>query len=319
MEKGVEPVASWKEKLACASLFDIMRAAFENRILVPAFNVAYLPMVPAIVEALRRTETFALLEVSRPDITRFGAESFKAVKETFDAFGDLSLSRLHQDHVPVIDEEGERVDWSSLIDEALELGYHSVMIDGSRLPLEENIAVTKEVVSRAHARGICVEAELGAVLGHESGPLPPYEEIFASGKGFTDPEDAGRFVKETGVDWLSVAIGNIHGAISGAAKDAKKVEARLNIEHLKRIVERTKIPLVLHGGSGIKKEYVLEAIRHGITKINVGTEIRQVYEKALRDGGDVSAAQRAVTEKVEELITVYYEIRGSARRLAEYV
>lgn len=312
-------MGDWKEKLAKASLFDIMRTAFAHRILVPAFNVAYLPMVPAIVEALRHTETFALLEVSRPDITRFGAQSFRAVKEAFDGFGDLSLSRLHQDHVPVIDEEGQCVDWSSLIDEALELGYHSVMIDGSRLPLEENIKVTKEVVSRAHARGVCVEAELGAVLGHESGPLPPYEEIFASGKGFTNPEDAGRFVRETGVDWLSVAIGNIHGAITGAAKDAKKVEARLNIEHLKKIVAQTGIPLVLHGGSGIKKEYVLEAIRHGITKINVGTEIRQVYEAALRKEGDVSAAQRAVAEKVAELIVAYYEIQGSARRLAEYL
>ncbi|MEN3203334.1 MAG: class II fructose-bisphosphate aldolase [Atribacterota bacterium] len=309
----------WKEKLAKASLCDIMRTAFAHRILVPAFNVAYLPMVPAIVEALRRTETFALLEVSRPDITRFGAQSFRAVKEAFDEFGDFSLSRLHQDHVPVIDEEGQFVDWSSLIDEALELGYHSVMIDGSRLPLEENIKVTKEVVSRAHARGVCVEAELGAVLGHESGPLPPYEEIFASGKGFTNPEDAGRFVRETGVDWLSVAIGNIHGAITGAAKDAKKVEARLNIEHLKKIVAQTGVPLVLHGGSGIKKEYVLEAIRHGITKINVGTEIRQVYEAALRKERDTSAAQRAVAEKVEELIVTYYEIQGSARRLAEYL
>lgn len=309
----------WREKLAQAHLSRIMHAAFTHRILVPAFNVAYLPMVPAIVEALRQTETFALLEVSRPDITRFGAESFKAVKEAFDVHGDPSLSRLHQDHVPVIDEEGQIVDWRSLIDEALELGYHSVMIDGSRLPLEENIRVTKEVVSKAHALGVCVEAELGAVLGHESGPLPPYEEIFASGRGFTDPEDAGRFVQETGVDWLSVAIGNIHGAISGAAKDAKKVEARLNIEHLKRIVERTGIPLVLHGGSGIKKEYVLEAIRHGITKINVGTEIRQVYEQALRTKGSVAAAQEAVREKVVELITGYYEIQGSARKLAGYL
>ncbi|MCS7242155.1 class II fructose-bisphosphate aldolase [Candidatus Caldatribacterium sp.] len=312
-------MADWRGKLAQAHLSHIMQVAFAHRLLVPAFNVAYLPMVPAIVEALRRTETFALLEVSRPDITRFGAESFKAVKEAFDVYGDLALSRLHQDHVPVIDEEGEYVDWRSLIDEALELGYHSVMIDGSRLPLEENICVTKEVVAKAHARGVCVEAELGAVLGHESGPLPPYEEIFASGKGFTNPEDAQRFVQETGVDWLSVAIGNIHGAISGAARDAKKVEARLNIEHLKKIVERTGIPLVLHGGSGIRKEYVLQAIRHGITKINVGTEIRQAYEQALRAKGTVAAGQEAVREKVEELITVYYEIRGSARKLAEYL
>lgn len=309
----------WREKLKESSLRDIMRCAFEHRILVPAFNVAYLPMVPAIVEVLRRTETFALLEVSRPDITRFGAKSFRAVKEAFDRYGDLSLSRLHQDHVPVIDEEGQLVDWRSLIEEALSLGYHSVMIDGSRLPLEENIRVTQEVVQRAHAEGVCVEAELGAVLGHESGPLPPYEEIFASGKGFTNSDDAKRFVEETQVDWLSVAIGNIHGAISGAAKDAKKVEACLNINHLQVIVEKTRVPLVLHGGSGIRKEYVLQAIRHGIVKINVGTEIRQAYEWVLREKGRVEEAQKAVADKVEELIREYYEISGSARRIAAFL
>lgn len=309
----------WREKLKESSLRDIMRCAFEHRILVPAFNVAYLPMVPAIVEVLRRTETFALLEVSRPDITRFGAKSFRAVKEAFDRYGDLSLSRLHQDHVPVIDEEGQLVDWRSLIEEALSLGYHSVMIDGSRLPLEENIRVTQEVVQRAHAEGVCVEAELGAVLGHESGPLPPYEEIFASGKGFTNSDNAKHFVEETQVDWLSVAIGNIHGAISGAAKDAKKVEACLNINHLQVIVEKTRVPLVLHGGSGIRKEYVLQAIRHGIVKINVGTEIRQAYEWVLREKGRVEEAQKAVADKVEELIREYYEISGSARRIAAFL
>lgn len=82
-------------------------------------------------------------------------------------------------------------------------------------------------------------------------PLPPYEELFASGRGFTDPEEAGRFARESGADWLSVAIGNIHGAISVAAKGLKKVEARLDIAHLERIRRTAGIPLVLHGGTGI--------------------------------------------------------------------
>ncbi len=305
------------EKLKRASLRDIMNVAFQEHILIPAFNVAYLPMVAGIVETLRECQTFALLEVSRPDITHFGAESFRAVQEEYERFGDATFTRLHQDHVPVIDEEGQMVDWRSLIEEALELGYHSVMIDGSRLPFEENVRVTQEVVKRAHERGVCVEAELGAVLGHEAGPLPPYEELFTSGRGFTRPEEAARFVRETGVDWLSVAVGNIHGAISGVAKDAKKVEARLNIEHLRKIRELTGIPLVLHGGSGIQKKYVLEAIQNGITKINVGTEIRQAYEQGWKESGSVTGAEKALRERVRELIEEYYEIRGSALRLAE--
>ena len=159
----------------------------------------------------------------------------------------------------------------------------------------------------SHRRGVCVEGELGSVLGHEKGPLPPYEELFQSGQGFTSPEDAQRFVQETGVDWLSVAIGNIHGAITGAAKDQKKVEARLNIQHLQQIARVTGIPLVLHGGSGIKREYVLEAIKNGITKINIGTEIRQAYERGLGENSNIEEAQKETKEKVKELITSYYE------------
>ncbi len=308
---------NWKEKLEKAPISKIMEVAYEHQVLVPAFNVAYLPMVEAIMEALRETETFALLEVSRPDITRFGAKSLQAVKEEYERYGDLAFSRLHEDHVPVIDEEGERVDWQSLIEEALSLGYHSVMIDGSRLPLDENIQVTRETVTLAHRRGVCVEGELGSVLGHEKGPLPPYEELFQSGKGFTSPEDAQRFVQETGVDWLSVAIGNIHGAITGAAKDQKKVEARLNIAHLQQIARVTGIPLVLHGGSGIKREYVLEAIKSGITKINIGTEIRQAYERGLGENSNIKEAQKETRKKVKELISSYYRIEGSARTLSE--
>ncbi len=296
------------------SIQEIMQNAYHKHILIPAFNIAYLPMVAPIVETLRRLDTFALLEIARPDITKFEAKSFGAVKEAYDRTGERGLCRLHQDHVPVIDEDMNEVDWRSFIHEALSLRYDSVMIDGSRCDLEENIHITREVVEMAHARGASVEAELGSVLGHEAGPLPPYEELFASGKGFTSPEEAERFVNETGVDWLSVAVGNIHGAISGAAKDERKVEARLNIEHLRKISTLTRRPLVLHGGSGIRKEYVLEAIQNGITKINVGTEVRQAYEQGLRAGGEEKAA-KALALRVEELITDYYKIKGSAKFL----
>ena len=87
----------------------------------------------------------------------------------------------------------------------------------------------------AHAADIPVEAELGAVWGHEAGPLPPYEELYASGKGFTDPEEARQFVEATGTDWLSVAVGNLHGTIAAAGRQEQKTTARINIEHLDRI------------------------------------------------------------------------------------
>jgi len=297
------------------SVSEIMGRAYKNGILIPAFNVAHLPMIKPIVDTLKEMRTFALVEVARPDVERFGAKSFQSVADEYGSLADRRFSRLHLDHIPVIDEDGKKVDWIALIKMGLTLGYDSVMIDGSRLPLEENVAITREVVELSHRYGRPVEAELGAVLGHEAGPLPPYEELFRSGRGFTDPEDAERFVRETGVDWLSVAIGNIHGAISGVAKDKKKISARLNIDHLKRINRLTKIPLVLHGGSGIPKGYVMEAVKNGITKMNIGTSIRQAYERSLLEKpDDVEAAQEEVALEVKRLIEEY-EVEGSWERL----
>jgi len=218
---------------------------------------------------------------------------------------------LHLDHVPVIDEDNLRVDYEAIIREAIQLGYQSVMVDGSRLPLEENIQATRKIARLAHAAGIALEGELGAVLGHEAGPLPPYEELFASGRGFTPAQDAQRFVQETGVDWLSVAVGNVHGAISNLTRHNKKVEARLNLEHLERIYEAVKIPLVLHGGSGIKKKYIQEAIERGIAKINIATAIRQPYEAALRQSPQL--ARKAVYEAAVRVLSEELELEGSRR------
>lgn len=295
------------------SLSYIMREAYKEHIVIPAFNVPYLPMIESIIDTVKRLNSFCLIEVARPDIEKFSAKSFKDVFIEFNNKADRNFIRLHQDHIPVIDEDLKEVDWKSLISEAIDLGYDSVMIDGSRLSLNENIEVTREIVEIAHKKNVPVEAELGAVMGHEAGPLPPYEELFLSGKGFTDVEEARRFIKETKVDWLSVAIGNIHGAISGVAKDQKKVSARLNIEHLKKLSQATKIPLVLHGGSGVRQGSVLDGIKNGITKINVGTNLRQAYENGLKESIDV--AQKSVADEVEYLIKDYYYIENSGFKL----
>jgi fructose/tagatose bisphosphate aldolase len=212
--------------------------------------------------------------------------------------------------VPVIDEDGERVDFEPIFKEALALGYESVMLDGSRLRLEENIQATRAIVDLAHVQGVPVEAELGAVLGHEAGPLPPYEELFASGLGFTNVEEARRFVQESGCDWLSVAIGNVHGAIAAGSKDQKKIQARLNLDRLTQLAQATGIPLVLHGGSGIKQEDVLSAGKCGIAKINVGTEIRQPYEAALKEFGSQVKAQEAVYTRTVEILRDYLHMTG---------
>jgi ketose-bisphosphate aldolase len=235
------------------------------------------------------------------------------VAAEFASFPAPDHVRLHLDHVPVIDEDDQLIDYMADIQTAIDLGYQSVMIDGSRLSLEENIAATKKVADMAHQAGIPCEAELGAVLGHAAGPLPPYEELFASGRGFTRVDEARRFVEETGCDWLSVAIGNIHGAIAAGAKDKKKIAARLDLDHLQRLYQATGIPLVLHGGSGIPREYVLASFERGIAKINIATEIRQTYEQALAAVGSVTAAQDAVYERTTWLIDDYFGLKGTRR------
>ncbi len=293
---------------------DLVLKACERHTLVPAFNVPYIPMMAPIVRALEKTNTFGLIQVARPEWEKFEAKSLRAIRDEYEKVKNERFTRLHLDHVPVIDEDGLRVDFESIIAEAIDLGYESVMVDGSRLDLDENIAATARVAQMAHKAGIAAEGELGAVLGHEAGPLPPYEELFASGQGFTDPEQAKRFAEESGVDWLSVAFGNIHGAISGAAKSQKKVAARLNIEHLDRLREVSSVPLVLHGGSGIQKHCLLEAVQHGIGKINIGTAIRQTYEP-LRDES-VEKAQENVFNSVVELVNEELEIAGSAAVLS---
>ena len=292
---------------------EIVRRACQAGTVIPAFNIPYLPMVEPVVQALQACNSFGMIVVARLEWVKFESKSLEAVSAEYEKFKVAGHTRLHLDHIPVIDEDDLRVDYVGDIRRAIDAGYESVMIDGSRLPLVENIACTKEIVELAHAAGIPVEAELGAVMGHESGPLPPYEELFASGKGFTDPDEAKQFVDETGVDWLSVAIGNIHGAISAAAKGKKKVAARLNIERLRQIHQTTGVPLVLHGGTGIRKQSILDSIQNGIAKINVATAIRQPYEQTIGQG--VSAAQEAVYNAMLSVIRDDLEIENSATLL----
>lgn len=279
---------------------EIVRNAWVRGTVVPGFNIPYLPMLAPVIRALRDTNSFGLVMVARLEWEKFASESLEAVSSEYHRLKDENHTRLHLDHVPVIDEDGLSVDFEEIIARALDNGYESVMVDGSRLALEENIKCTGKVVKLSRKYEVPVEAELGAVMGHESGPLPAYDELFESKKGFTSPEEAKKFVDESGADWLSVAIGNIHGAISAAKKQEKKSEAKIDIEHLTRINQAAGVPLVLHGGTGIRREYILASLKHGIAKINVATAIRQPYEKTLPQG--VEAAQKAVYGAMLDLI-----------------
>ena len=295
-----------------------VRKALENGLVVPAFNIPYPPMLKPVAEAIRDEDSVAMIQVARLEWEKFESGSPENIAEEYARYAVPGHTLLHLDHVPVIDEDHLRVDYIALIERAIRAGYQSVMVDGSRLSLEENIAATRAVAEIAHAAGIPVEAELGAVMGHETSQASiPYDEIFAGKMGFTEVSEACKFVSGSGCDWLSVAVGSVHGAIADNLKDQKKPAARLDIERITELREALNIPLVLHGGSGIVQDYIRRAIRAGIAKINVGTEIRQPYERAMRERNDVAYAQEKVYTRCRELIRDFLNTAGDAKIIGE--
>jgi fructose-bisphosphate aldolase class II len=191
---------------------------------------------------------------------------------------------------------------------ALTWGFTDVMYDGSSLPFEENIANTRMAVRAAHAVGVSVEAELGHV-GHGS----DYASFAGQRKGFTDPASVEKFVAETGVDFLAVAIGNAHGLYQG--------EPHLDINLLKEIRGRVDIPLVLHGGTGISEEQFRAAIAAGIAKVNVATDLyvttaKRVFELAAKgvpkmDWSAFNALSTTAFESYRERSGYYIELFGA--------
>lgn len=292
---------------------ELMERAWKNHIVIPGFNIPYLPMMKTVVDVLRERQAFGLISVARLEWVKFESKSQAAVAEEYKRVGDRSCTRLHQDHVPAIDEDDLAVDYLTDIRTALDLGFDSVMFDGSRLPFEENVAATAEVCRMAHDLGVPVEAELGSVMGHEANPSMDYEEIFAKRYGFTDPAQAEEFVKRTGVDWLSVAVGSVHGSINPATKAAEKIAARIDITHLASINERTGIPLVLHGGSAIPIEYLVSSFQNGICKLNIAADIRKPYEANVSRSPE--GAQDAVRSAMHRIVD-NLGIAGSAKMLA---
>jgi fructose-bisphosphate aldolase class II len=184
---------------------------------------------------------------------------------------------------------------------ALDAGFTDVMYDGSKLPFEENVANTVMVVRAAHAVGAAVEAELGHV-----GRGLSYQEFGAQGKGFTEPDMVVRFVEETGVDFLAVAVGTAHGLYDG--------EPKLALDLLAEIRQRVDIPLVLHGGSGLSDEQFRAAIATGIQKINIFTNLavgatQRLLEHAKEENASafsmVGQIRQAFCRECERLLDVF--------------
>jgi fructose-bisphosphate aldolase class II len=190
--------------------------------------------------------------------------------------------------------------------EVLRYGFTDVMYDGSKLPIEENIANTKRVVEAAHAVSAGVEAELGHVgMGDE------YDSFGGQRKGFTDPGAVEYFIEETGVDFLAIAFGNAHGMYKG--------DPQLDLELVAEIRQRVDIPLVMHGGSGLSDEQFRGAIAAGISKINYFTNIMNTATQNMRSasgnpGANMFQIYECIRPAYAQWCSKFYEVFGTARQ-----
>ena len=232
---------------------------------VPAFTTYTLESTRAICAAAERT--------GLPVIISAGSSSFRGSSRALLAAAAVAAAR--EATVPV----GVHLDHSTDLAEiraCLRLGYTSVMFDGSRLPLEENVALTRSVVAEAHDVGVWVEAELGGLAGDED------VSTSAQAEELTDPDEAAEFVSRTGVDALAAAVGTVHGFTTAPIQ--------VDLDRIQAISALTDVPFVLHGASGLSDGELSAAVAAGVAKVNVNAELRRAYFTALRaalgDGGD---------------------------------
>ncbi|MDD7375165.1 MAG: class II fructose-1,6-bisphosphate aldolase [Bacilli bacterium] len=245
--------------MALESMTKMLRKAFDEHYAVGQFNINNVEWTSAVLEEAEKTRTPVILGVTSSAAKYMGGWH-TVVGLVKGLMEDLKITvpvALHVDHGGSFE----------VCKAAIDAGFTSVMIDGSKLPIDENIAVVKKVVDYAHERGVSVEAELGKVGGQEDNVVA--ETMYA------DKDECVRMVKETGVDFLAPALGSVHGPYHG--------EPKLGFKEMKEIAEATNIPLVLHGGSGIPNEQLRMAIDRGTAKININTECQQAWTAIVRE------------------------------------
>lgn len=261
---------------------DLVQEARRRGVAIGAFNTYNLELTRAIVKA---AET-----LNQPIILQLGVPSLKADGEPL-VMATLAAARLarvpvavHLDHCPD----------SGLIERCFAWGFSSALADGSRLPFAENIAFTRRAVDLAAQYGSVIEAELGYLAGTEDGVT--VEEVEAS---LTDPTKAHQFITETGAALLAVSIGNVHGYTPNPPP--------LDFERLAQVAAQVDVPLVLHGASGISKEDIQRAIRMGIAKLNINTEVRSAFLRAIAGWGMRVGPEPDLRRKGQDLLDLMQE------------
>ncbi|NNC11719.1 class II fructose-bisphosphate aldolase family protein [Planctomonas sp. JC2975] len=260
---------------------------------IGAFNVIHLETAEAIVAAGERAQLPVILQISQNCVAYHGG--LEPVANACLALADAVTTpvAVHLDHAE--DEQLAR--------RAIQLGFGSVMFDAARLEYEDNVLATRRIVEYAHADDVFVEAELGAIGGKDGAHAPGVR---------TDPDEAVRFVADTGVDALAVAVGSSHAMTERRAS--------LDLDLIARLHDRLDVPLVLHGSSGVPDDDIVAAIRAGMTKINVSTHLNGYFTRAIREYLDanpsvvdsrkyVAAGREALSREAERLLRVFHDVR----------
>lgn len=242
---------------------EMLKKAQKGRYAVGAFNANNMEIIQAIIETAEEEKAPAILQASQGAIEYAGLDNIVAMVKVMAEKVTVPIA-LHLDH---------GTDYYQNI-KCLRAGFTSLMFDGSKLPFEENVKITKKVVEMAHACDIPVEAELGQIgkMGDSDEPGVALEKVKET---MADPYEAAKFVELTKIDFLAAAVGTIHGCRTPFAK--------LDIPRIEKIRELTDVPLVLHGASGVNDEEVRKGISAGICKINIDTRIRMIFTEKIRE------------------------------------
>lgn len=253
-------------------MFTTMRPLLEdarkNHYAVPGFDVSNYEMIRAVIDVCEEMRSPALFMCLKPDLEQGGIHFLTAMLKEAEKHYTVPIC-IHLDHAGSFEE----------IEEAISLGFTSVMYDGSQLPFSENAENTRKVVEYAHAHGVSVEAELGhvgdGIGGSNDGTAETAGETDHPEDSLTDPQDVARFLELTDVDALAVAVGTVHGVYRGTPQ--------LRFDRLEEINRISKRPLVLHGGSGTPDAQIQQAISLGISKINIYSEVLHGLNSGLKD------------------------------------
>ncbi|PKM47945.1 MAG: fructose-1,6-bisphosphate aldolase, class II [Firmicutes bacterium HGW-Firmicutes-8] len=245
--------------MSLVPISDLLKKAEEGGYAVGAFNCNNMEIVQAIIAAAEAERSPVIMQASQGAIKYAGIEYITALANIAAENASVPVA-LHLDHGTSFEQ----------VMMCIRKGFSSVMIDGSKLPFEENIELTNRVIAVARAVGVSVEAELGKIGGTE-------DDIHVNQRDalFTKPEEAKEFVERTGVDALAVAIGTAHGQYKGIPE--------LDFPRLEKIRSLVNIPIVLHGSSGVPDEAIAKAIKLGVRKVNIDTNIREAFVQGARD------------------------------------